>query len=224
MSCSSRPELRISALLAIAALPAGLMMCSDPPPTDCRGLGGNGAIVDPSTSYAPKIYVDDAVGVTQTATGFLVPLAITGQLPCVEGVIHATVFSSAGQFSSSGTAPSNKAVSDAGTDASSPAADAGTQGANITITMSPDGSGSELVGFTTLSLAGTELSARLQVVIGDWSSCSLLVSNYDAGRCSVEFVPGTSACESWDAAVDVDFAACSQSAQGGASGATSGGT
>jgi hypothetical protein len=165
----------------------------------CSGLScGGGPPLGSCNGSASKVAVglDPSIASIQTSTGYLVPLVIEAAMPCLEGVAHATVISSAGQFSSTGMLPmvpsamtsmSTDAGADSGTDAAvksgkstggggmSGTAAATSGSASTTVTLTQAGVKGEVVGFTTLQLSGAQLTTRVQVSVGDVSACETII-------------------------------------------------
>jgi hypothetical protein len=150
------------------------------------------------------VAVDTTIGSSQTSSGVVVPLVVRASIPCLEGVAHASVFSSAGQFSSSGSAASSGAVRDAGAEGGASSSSGGggggdggsggSQGASTTVTLTPNGVPGEFLGFTTLALSSAQLLARLQVIVGDSSTCQLL-SGSATGTTANASITSTGTCE-----------------------------
>ncbi len=160
--------MRVAALTSSLLL-AAAMACDNEPMT-------SSAVCDVST-ISVTVAVDAAIGAHQTAAGYLVPLVIRASIPCLEGVAHASVTTSAGAFETSATpfVPDAAASQEeAPGDVLAPA------GASVDVTLTPL-AGDTYVGFTTLQLSGVQLAARIQVALGDASDCETLGAWVDAG-------------------------------------------
>jgi hypothetical protein len=118
-----------------------------------------------------------------TPTPVLVPLQVIATFTCpLEGIAHASLVTSAGQFTS-GLAPSGGG---GGGDAGASAGSAGVAGASVTVALAANDAGQAssagdtvLYGYVTLQLT-IPTTAQVETVVSDQSTCTTIAVGPDA--------------------------------------------
>lgn len=124
----------------------------------CDNEAMNSSAACDASAITVDVAIDTTIGVGPTTTGYVVPLVVRASVPCLDGVTHAAVTTSEGQF---GSAPN--------------------VGATTVVTLTPAG-GDDYLGFATLQLPGGRSAARIQVTLGDTSACVTVMLSPDGGQ------------------------------------------